>query len=447
MSINILDLVKDQVGGQLAKQASQFLGESESNVSSALGGIIPAVLGGAIEKVSQPGGGEGLMEMIGGLDLDMLGNISGVFGSGESGVNSILNSGGGILESLLGSKTSGIIDLISGMSGLKKSSSGSLIKMAAPFIMGVIGKQVKGKGLSFLTDLLMGQKDNISKAMPAGMGSLLGLSSLGNIMESASDLAKGTASATMNTATDAVNTTVDAAKKGGNSLLKWLVPILIIAALGYWWMNKGSDKMVTEGMETVTDAAGNVIDAAGEATSSTVNAAGDLANDAANAVKDAANETLEFAKEAFEKVDEAGKATLDKISFAAGSVGSQIMDFMKGDYKGDGTFRFKNLNFATGSAQLSEEGQKEVDNLASIMAAYPNFKVEIHGHTDNVGDPKSNKMLSSARATAVMARLMGQGVDGSRVKAMGFGDERPVGDNETEEGRAQNRRIEAKLVK
>ena len=71
MSINLLDLVKDQVTGQLAKQASSFLGESESSVTSALGGIMPALLGSVIQKSSTPSGATGIMDMIGKLEQVM----------------------------------------------------------------------------------------------------------------------------------------------------------------------------------------------------------------------------------------------------------------------------------------------------------------------------------------------------------------------------------------
>lgn len=89
------------------------------------------------------------MDLIGTLDLESLGDISGLFGSGASNVNGLLNSGEGIVESLLGSKTKGVVDLISNLSGMKNGATSSLLKLAAPFLLGVIGKQIQGKGLSF----------------------------------------------------------------------------------------------------------------------------------------------------------------------------------------------------------------------------------------------------------------------------------------------------------
>ena len=193
MSINLLDMLKDQVTGPLAKQASSFLGESEENVTSGLGSVFPAVLGSVINKSSEPSGASGIMDMIGGLDMDMLGDIGGLFGGGSNSVNGLLNSGGGLVDSLLGDKAGGVVEMVSKVSGLKSGSSSSLMKMAAPFLMGLIGTQMKGKGLSFLTDLLMGQKDNVQAALPSGMSGLMGFSDMAKNVSGAVAGAAGSA--------------------------------------------------------------------------------------------------------------------------------------------------------------------------------------------------------------------------------------------------------------
>jgi OmpA-OmpF porin, OOP family len=80
-------------------------------------------------------------------------------------------------------------------------------------------------------------------------------------------------------------------------------------------------------------------------------------------------------------------------------------------------------------------------NIAAILKAYPNAHVKIGGYTDNTGEAAANVALSSARAKNVMDALVGAGIDSSRLESKGYGDQYPVGDNATEEGRAQNRRI------
>lgn len=101
------------------------------------------------------------------------------------------------------------------------------------------------------------------------------------------------------------------------------------------------------------------------------------------------------------------------------------------------------VHFDTGKATIRPESFEELDRVAEYMVHKPSVRVEISGHTDNVGDPKRNKALSQRRADACREYLMQHGVDGSRVEAMGYGDEKPVAGNETEDGRQRNRRIEA----
>lgn len=452
--MNLLDMLKDQVTSSLARQASGFLGESESAVSGALGSAFPAILGSMIDKGSSEKGAEGIMGMIEGLDMDMLGNMGSLFGGGASSVNGLLNSGGGIVDMLLGDKMGGIVDLISKVSGLKSGSTSSLLKMAAPFLLGMVGKQIKGKGASGLMDLLMGQKDNVAKAMPSGMGSLLGLANLGNIAGGVKDMAgaatgaaAGAAKGAANVAGNAAGAATDAAKSG-LGWLKGAIPLLLIAAAAwYFLMGPGASKVAdaaNAAVETTQNAAGAVAEGVGDAAGAVADGAGAVADGA----MDAAGAMADFATEAFSQVDEAAKAALDKVTFTAGSAGSQMMDYIKGGFKGNGTFKFNNLNFATGSAELSGDSAMEVDNLAAILKAYPGVKVEIQGHTDNTGDAAKNKTLSQMRAVAVQARLMGKGgIAADRIKAVGYGDAMPTADNSTEEGRAANRRIEVVIVK
>ena len=450
MSINLLDMLKDQVSGSLAKQASGFLGESEENVTSGLGSIFPALLGSVINKSSEPSGETGIMDMIGGLDMDMLGDIGGLFGGGSNSVNGLLNSGGGLVESLLGDKVGGIVEMISKMSGMKSGSSSSLLKMAAPFLMGLIGKQIKGKGLSFLTDLLLGQRDHVEAAMPSGMGNILGFANMaketlgavtgaaGSAATGASDAIKGAADFAGGAAKKTTEVASEAASTG-LGWLKWAAPLLLVGALLFWGINSGwFGGAAKETMGDVTEGVSNVADKAGDAAT----AAGDLATDAATGAMDAVSD---LAKTAFATIDETAKSALDKITFTANSAGSQLMDYINGGFKGDGKVTFNNLTFDTGSAKINAATAVEVDNIAAILKAYPKVNINVNGYTDNTGDADKNKALSEARAMAVKARLIGQGIDGNRVATAGYGQENPVASNDTEEGRTKNRRIEITL--
>lgn len=100
------------------------------------------------------------------------------------------------------------------------------------------------------------------------------------------------------------------------------------------------------------------------------------------------------------------------------------------------------INFDTGKADLKPDGRAAVAEIVKALKASPALRVAIEGHTDNVGQAAANKALSERRARSVMEAVVAGGVDAKRLSAAGFGPERPVADNRSEEGRAKNRRVE-----
>ena len=101
-----------------------------------------------------------------------------------------------------------------------------------------------------------------------------------------------------------------------------------------------------------------------------------------------------------------------------------------------------NILFETGKSAIQEESLPIVDQIFELMKSNSALKISIEGHTDNVGDAASNKKLSNDRAKAVMDALIAKGIDKTRISFVGWGQEKPVADNRTEEGRAKNRRVE-----
>lgn len=103
------------------------------------------------------------------------------------------------------------------------------------------------------------------------------------------------------------------------------------------------------------------------------------------------------------------------------------------------------INFDTDKADLRDDGKPAVDEIARLLKTNPGLKIAVEGHTDNSGDARRNKALSEQRAATIVAALKGSGIDAARLKSAGHGADKPIADNRTEEGRAQNRRVE--LVK
>jgi outer membrane protein OmpA-like peptidoglycan-associated protein len=102
--------------------------------------------------------------------------------------------------------------------------------------------------------------------------------------------------------------------------------------------------------------------------------------------------------------------------------------------------------FVTGKAILKTADKGETDGrldaIKDIIKNYPNAKFSIEGHTDSVGNDKANQKLSEARAKVVMDALVAKGVNPENLTFVGYGETKPVADNKTAEGRAQNRRTE-----
>ncbi len=106
----------------------------------------------------------------------------------------------------------------------------------------------------------------------------------------------------------------------------------------------------------------------------------------------------------------------------------------------------RGIFFDTGKDLIRKQSETTLNEAAKIFVEYKDIKVEISGHTDNVGKDDYNRDLSLRRAETVKNYLIGKGVDGSRVKTRGAGPDEPIADNANAKGRAKNRRIEFKIV-
>ena len=104
------------------------------------------------------------------------------------------------------------------------------------------------------------------------------------------------------------------------------------------------------------------------------------------------------------------------------------------------TITLNNVFFQTGKYTLLDISIVELDKVVEMMQSHPTMRIELGGHTDNVGNPASNQTLSEQRAKAVYDYLVNHGIEASRLSYKGYGQTQPVSDNSTPEGRRQNRR-------
>jgi outer membrane protein OmpA-like peptidoglycan-associated protein len=102
------------------------------------------------------------------------------------------------------------------------------------------------------------------------------------------------------------------------------------------------------------------------------------------------------------------------------------------------------INFESGKSVIKNDSQNILDELYKMLSANPALKIIIEGHTDNVGNQASNKTLSEERALSVQTALASKGILSNRIQTVGYGQDKPIADNASEEGKAKNRRVEIK---
>jgi outer membrane protein OmpA-like peptidoglycan-associated protein len=129
------------------------------------------------------------------------------------------------------------------------------------------------------------------------------------------------------------------------------------------------------------------------------------------------------------------------FAFPAGSTEDRLTSYLASSGTGSMNIKLDRVTFESGSAKLTPESKRQVKNIGVILRSYPKANVVIAGHTDNVGSETANLALSRARAETVASELRNAGVARDRVRVEAYGSDKSVGDNSTEDGRAQNRRV------
>lgn len=245
MSINILELLNSGIGKQLIGEASKMLGESDSGIQTAVGSMMPALLGGMMTKAATPQGAGDLFKMVQGLNLDTrsLGNIAGLIG-GAGGAGAMQSVGSGLLSSLLGGdKTNGLASALASVSGIKPASAASLLSLGTPLMMGAVKKMVSDGGLDAagLTKTLLGQKSflqgaNIDPRITDALGFNSMSSMLGALPNATADVVR--------TAAVATSTAAVAGTSGLRRWLPWILGALALFLLWNWFSNRSKPEVV-----------------------------------------------------------------------------------------------------------------------------------------------------------------------------------------------------------
>jgi len=401
--MNLLDLLKQIFGGNFAALASNVLGASESNTKSAVTSMIPALLGSLVQKGSTPQGASSLLNMINSPQVDsgIVGNMSQLLG-GRGNANQLVNTGSSLINSLLGSNAGPLSNTLSSMSGLSGSSTSNLLALAVPFLLGGLKKLVGEHDLnaSGLMSLLGDQAKSVQNAIDPRLAQAMNLR------------LPAVSGAAREVAADATG--------GFNKILPWLVGLLVLGALLLWMSRSCSTKTAQDVADTTRAAA---------------DATRNAAQNAANAAR--------AGTAALRSVQLPGGGT---IQIPTGGFTDSLVAFLNGNAPAGQSFAFDAVTFETDSTRLASASNDQLGQLAAVLKAYPTVVIAVEGHTDNTGDPAANKKLSEDRAAAVKDALVGMGVPAERVTSTGWGAEKPIASNDTEEGKLKNRRVEISIT-
>lgn len=414
----IIDLIKSQLSPEFVSQAATQLGESESNVSKAVSGFFPAVLGGLADNADNP---TILNTITNPSSSGLLGNLLG--GTSD---NSMIS---GLISSIFGDKLNGLLQMVSQYSGVSPASAGSLINSVTGATVGTVSKYASDNNLDAkgISNLLKQQKGLLSSLLPAGLS--LGSLGLGSLL--------GGAKEGLTSATTKISGSVSDAKKeisgatnklrssgnGGGSFWKWLLPLLLLGVAAWFLWKQCENKENTK-----TDMA-------------------TVEKDSATTPKDSAVVSASE-KVSTEVVLPSGK----KIKAYKGGVEDQLVQFLKSDEYKNATedqlkakwFNFDNLNFEFGTTKITAASQAQVDNLKAILTEFPAAKFKIGAYTDKVGDDKANEALSQKRADAVKAAVGSTQI----VEAKGFGEQfAKVDEKASDKERESDRKTAIRLTK
>lgn len=261
----------------------------------------------------------------------------------------------------------------------------------------------------------------------------------------AADKGRAAAGAVGDRAHGAMRSVGDTVDGGGSgSILKWLIPLLLLGlllALGFWFCGRGT---------VPTGNANANVNANRTNANVNANRVNANANTAPSNMNAAANTT------ASRTLSEVTLVNGTKLQAYPGGIEDQMVKFIQSDEYKNGTndtlkekwFNFDDLNFVVGKTELTPESKRQLDNITAILKAYPDVKIKIGGYTDKTGNDAANLTLSDSRAKSVQAALKAAGVGGQVPEAEGYGEKfATVEESASDEARKVDRKTAVRLIK
>ena len=412
MAPDLLNLITKQLSGDSLNQIASTIGETPTKTQSALSSLVPATLSSLAGKAATTQGANDVLDLIRKNNLTSL-DVNDVARPG--GAINLISIGRSIENVVFGNKLNSINDWTASHFGMNRASVTSLTSIALPVILGLLGRRLGSGSLnpSSLASLL-GSPSSFLQNVPTGLVSALGLG--------------GAASAGRRLSDDIERVVEPQYHEKSSSAWRWLLPLLLAAALvgllAYFLSQRQQPANVVTTQPSGAAVAPAPVAPAPVVPSSNIASLGAFID---SKLPDGVN-----------------------LHIPSNGVESKLLAFINDPTKvvdKDTWFSFDRLEFETDSAKLKPSSREQLANMAAILKAYPQVDVKIGGYTDNTGNSQHNLDLSKARATSTMNELASLGILKSRLAAEGYGEQFPVADNATEEGRQRNRRIDIRVTK
>jgi OmpA-OmpF porin, OOP family len=399
----IVDSIMNLLTRQTMSSLADRLGATPSAVQVGIGASVAALLAGIANRAGDSGFMGQVFNLLKSADTHNIVNTLPHLASGEGASSPVTEQGVKLSSLLLRNQQALIENLIGRQSGLSADAGHELMSFAAPLTAAFLGHQIRKIGFtsSSFAGMIRSEAPKIQNFVPAGVANLLSPVPVPSAL--------GSAKAT--------------ATEGGGSRVFFALISLLLLGLVAWFVSHGCNKS-----EPVPAAPAAAVTPAPAAAASTapIPVAGPLG---------------EFINR---KLPDDTELNIPRLG-----IENKLLDFIQDNSRPvDKTtwFDFDRLTFDTGKATLQVSSAEQLQNIAAILKAYPNVKVKIGSYTDNTGNKEANLRLSQARATDVMHELVQRGVDRSQLDAEGYGEQHPVADNATPEGRQKNRRISLRVT-
>ncbi|NND32703.1 MAG: DUF937 domain-containing protein, partial [Saprospiraceae bacterium] len=406
----------------------------EDDTKAALTSILPAILGGLVDKGVQKDGTTSIFDFIKNEKIDgsIFDNLSDALGGGKA-TDGLLEEGSGMLDFIFDNKNTsqnGIVDLVTASAGIGRGSCNSLLKLTTPLVMGLIGRQVKSQALDVAAfrDFLNGQKEYLQKAAPAGFFDKLNFSSLSS----------GSANEEETKEEEQTEETPGSA----NTLMSRIGPWLLLGslALGLLYIMRScggrapdesavmsEEKMEAGSMQTGIVAGVTEEDSIVEVTRPEVGAKETMRR----VVDGVAIINLPGGKE----LNVRAGSFIDRVCTASND---EVVDQ-------DTRYTFDNLRYLGGTAIIDPSSEPQLQSMAIVLQAFPALDVGIEAYTK--GDITESKNLAEQRALAIKKALEHLGVANERLTAEGFGEEASSDELDTSTGETANYRVDLYLKK